>query len=375
MGWGLTLTFLQWGTQFKLHRGLFQKTFAQSNIKTFRSIQLHEARKAARALAADPTDWEDASLLYTTSIIFRIAFGQEVTSKSSPYVAMAAAANAATTGGGIAGTSAVDVFPPARHFLPDFCSAALRHARRSRAAIRRIHDAPWAASLKAIEEGTAPPSFMRTHFERFRANERAGTEQEMTLLDIKGATGAVFIAGGNSTWSTVLACLLFLTKYPDVQRCVIDEIDSVIGADSLPDFDDRNRLPYLDRFVQEVLRALPMNPLVIPHKSLQDDVYNGMFIPKGSVVFANAKAMASDPATYRDPDVFDPDRYLRGEPFPPGNFGFGRRKCPGNLLALASVYIFLATVMAIFEIKKAVGPEGEVLEPDVGLSIGLGGRV
>ncbi|OAA62432.1 cytochrome p450 monooxygenase [Niveomyces insectorum RCEF 264] len=401
MGWGLTLTFLRWGPQFKLHRSLFQKTFTQSNVKVFRPLQLHEARKAVRTLLARPDSYEETTLLLTTSVIFRIAFGQEITDAASPYCAMAAAANDATTNGGIAGTSLVDVCPPAR-FLPDWLnpSAPLRHARRSRAAIRTIHEVPWAASLKAIEAGTAPPSsFMRTHYERLQESRRTGTPTELTERDIKGATGAVFIAGGNSTWSTVLSNLLFLTKYPAIQRAIQRELDAVLGvarqetgetgeingADTatpgrLPTFDDRPHLPRLDRFMQEVLRTLPMNPLVIPHKSLREDEYRGMRIPAGSIVFANTTAMASNPRVYRDPAVFDPDRYARaedggrGEPYPNGNFGFGRRKCPGNFLAMATVYVFLATLLAVFDVDKVIGPDGAPVEPEPGVTIGLGGH-
>ncbi|KAM0328842.1 hypothetical protein ACHAQA_005258 [Verticillium albo-atrum] len=376
MGWGLTLTFLRWGPRFNLHRRLFQTTFSRTNVRKFQPIQQHEARKAVHNLLQDPAEWKDITLLMATSIIFRIAFGQEVVDKNSPYCAMSQAANYATTAGGTPGSTLVDLFPPAR-YLPDWLnlSEPLRHARRSRETIRTIHETPWAASLKEIDAGTAAPSFMKTHLEKYRAVKESGATQELTIPDIKGAAGAIFIAGGNTTWSTLQACVLFLTKHPETQRRIQKELDDAVGPDRLPSFEDRPSLPYLDRFISESLRCLPLNPLVIPHKSLEEDVYNDMRIPKGSIVFANASAMASDPSVYDSPDVFDPDRYLRGEPEPPGNFGFGRRKCPGNFLALASVQIFLATLMAAFHIEKAVGADGEPLEPRVGITIGLGGDV
>ncbi|KAI0130125.1 cytochrome p450 monooxygenase [Xylariales sp. AK1849] len=378
MGWGCTLTFLRWGPQFKLHRRLFQNTFTQSNVKTFRPIQLHESRKAVQSLIKDPGDWEQITLLLTTSIIFRIAFGQEITDKNSPYCAMSEAANDATTNGGIAGSTLVDIFPPAR-FLPNWLnpSGPLRHARESRTAIQTIHNKPWEANMKDIEAGTAAPSFMRTHWERFKENEKAGRPQEMTMADIKGATGAVFIAGGNSTWGTILANMLFLTRYPDLQKTVQAEIDALLNASGkprLPAFDDRERLKCLGNFMMETMRCLPLNPLVIPHKSLQDDVYRGMFIPAGTTVFANTTAMTTNPATYENPRAFDPERYGRGEPYPNGNFGFGRRKCPGNWLALASVYMFLATFLATFELEQVIGEDGKAVVPEPGISIGLGGH-
>lgn len=225
---------------------------------------------------------------------------------------------------------------------------------------------------------------MKTHLERWRAGA-SQEHRQATLADLKGATAAVFIAGGNSTWGTVLATLLFLTKYPDVQARVYAELDEllatttedgsekIIATPRLPTFADRPRLRYLEHFLHETLRALPLNPLVIPHRSLHDDVYEGMFIPAGTVIFANTKAMSSNPTTYAEPDVFDPARYDRGEPYPVGNFGFGRRKCPGNHLAMASVYMFVATLLSVFELEMVRDSTGRLLEPEAALTVGLGG--
>ncbi|KAK8067914.1 hypothetical protein PG996_007026 [Apiospora saccharicola] len=377
MGWGRTLTFLKWGDQFKLHRKMFQSTFSRSNVGMFRPMQLQESRKATRSLIKDPNSWRESTLLMTTSIIFRIAFGQEVPNQSSPYCEMTKAASEATTAGGIAGTSLVDIFPPIR-FVPDWLnpSAALRHARTSRKAIQAIHDQPWDANMRAIKADTAPSSFMKIHWDRFIQDSKAGRPLETSLADIKGATGAVVIAGGNTTWATILACMLFLTRHPEIQREIRGKLDIVLrsaGEARLPDFGDRGKLKCLDDFIMETMRCLPLNPLNIPHKSLRDDVYRDMFIPAGTMVLTNTTAMATDAGTYKDPLVFDPGRYDRGEPYPLGNFGFGRRKCPGNWLALASVYMFLATFLAAFELEPALDDDGKPKIPEPGVSVGLGG--
>jgi len=50
-----------------------------------------------------------------------------------------------------------------------------------------------------------------------------------------------------------------------------------------------------------------------------------------TMIMANAWAMLHDPDVYQDPFEFNPDRFLPvseggyGEPFPVGQFGFGRR--------------------------------------------------
>jgi cytochrome P450 len=55
--------------------------------------------------------------------------------------------------------------------------------------------------------------------------------------------------------------LLVMVLYPDVQTRSRAEIDSVVGRDRLPTFEDRASLPYVDAVVREVLRWRPIGPL------------------------------------------------------------------------------------------------------------------
>jgi cytochrome P450 len=49
--------------------------------------------------------------------------------------------------------------------------------------------------------------------------------------------------------------------FPEVQEKAQAEIDSVIGMDRLPTFDDRNALPYVEAVICETLRWHPAVPL------------------------------------------------------------------------------------------------------------------
>lgn len=151
------------------------------------------------------------------------------------------------------------------------------------------------------------------------------------MNDIKGAAGAIFIAGANTTWSTIIICILNLIMNPEVLKKAQAEIDAVVGLNRLPDFEDRSNLRYTDYIVEEAFRWAPLSPVGVPHRSLEDDVYNGMFIPKGSIIYANARAMCYDETRYKNPSQFNPERFMpkeeggAGEPFSLGPFGFGRR--------------------------------------------------
>jgi cytochrome P450 len=125
--------------------------------------------------------------------------------------------------------------------------------------------------------------------------------------------------------------VLYLMQNPEVQRKAQGEVDRVVGKDRLPTWEDIANLPFTKLVLQETYRMNPLSPLGIPHASVADDVYNGMFIPKSTIVYPNVWAMMHDESVYRDPFRFWPERYLpedqggNEEPLPIGNFGFGRR--------------------------------------------------
>ena len=52
-----------------------------------------------------------------------------------------------------------------------------------------------------------------------------------------------------------------MLRYPDIQQNARDELDSVIGRDRLPTFEDRPRLPFIDAVCKEILRWNPVTPL------------------------------------------------------------------------------------------------------------------
>ena len=71
---------------------------------------------------------------------------------------------------------------------------------------------------------------------------------------------------------------------PDIQKKAQKEIDRVVGSRRLPDFNDRESMPYTDAIYREVMRIRPVAPMGFPHTSTEDDVYNGYFIPKGRIL-------------------------------------------------------------------------------------------
>ncbi|KAL3293198.1 cytochrome p450 [Colletotrichum asianum] len=374
MGWKKTLTFLRWGPEFRMHRKILQKSFQKSNIQVYQDLQEREAKTLIEGILKQPEAWETALRRFATAIVMNIGFGVEVKSDNDPYIQMAIDASYALGHGGAPAGTLVDFFPFIKH-LPDWLirDRSLKFARDWRWAIRRIHDAPYAA---VTAQKSPEHSLIKILLDQRQTQLKSGFS-DLSEDDIKGAAGAVYAAGQDTTWSTLVVFVLNMVLHPEIQEKAQRMIDEVVGDKRLPTFEDRPKLPYIDCIVQETLRWCPVSPIGVPHRSLQDDVYEGMFIPKGSLVYANARAMTHDEHTYSDPESFNPNRYIPveqggfGEPFPTGQFGFGRRICVGKHLAEASVWIVVASMLATVSIEKATGPGGGKIVPRVELTNGL----
>src|SRR3984957_17212101 len=90
--------------------------------------------------------------------------------------------------------------------------------------------------------------------------------------------------GGADTTSAMMAWwMLAMGAYPETQARAQAELDAVVGRARLPTFADYPYLPYVRAMVKEVLRCRPVGPMGIPHVSTEDDWYEGMFIPKGTI--------------------------------------------------------------------------------------------
>lgn len=244
-----------------------------------------------------------------------------------------------------------------------------------------FREAPYAQVKKDIESGIAQPSLVSKVLEAIsQQSSDEKMEDVITERDLKGAGAVMFFAAHDTTFSSTMVFIFNMVHHPEVQKKARAEIDAVVGKSRLPTFDDRPNLPYINRILQEILRWHPAAPLGVTHVSTKDDVYEGMFIPKGAYIVANSHAMTHDETIYHDPYIFDPDRYLpveeggAGEPLPVGQWGFGRRICPGRHLATNSLWIMVATMLATLDISKAKDEDGHEITPPPEMSTGVVSR-
>ena len=79
-----------------------------------------------------------------------------------------------------------------------------------------------------------------------------------------------------------------MSLYPEVREKAQADLATVVGPDRLPEHSDPAELPYIEAIIKECLRWQNAVPLGIPHSVVEDDEYDGYFIPAGTVVLPNA---------------------------------------------------------------------------------------
>jgi cytochrome P450 len=78
-----------------------------------------------------------------------------------------------------------------------------------------------------------------------------------------------------------------MSRHPEILAEAQNELDTVIGPSRMPSIDDLPNLPYIEAIMTELLRFAPPTRSGFPHKTTADDVYNGYFIAKGTMVIPN----------------------------------------------------------------------------------------
>ncbi|MBA0636322.1 hypothetical protein Gohar_025618 [Gossypium harknessii] len=154
-----------------------------------------------------------------------------------------------------------------------------------------------------------------------------------------------------------------LVNHPEIQKKLRHELDTVLGPGNQITEPDTHKLPYLQAVIKETLRLRMAIPLLVPHMNLHDAKLGGYDIPAESKILVNAWWLANNPANWKNPEEFRPERFFEEEAKVEANgndfrylpFGVGRRSCPGIILALPILGITLGRLVQNFELLPPPG--------------------
>jgi len=182
-----------------------------------------------------------------------------------------------------------------------------------------------------------------------------------------------FQAGIETVNSTLCWACLLLARHPEVQARLQADIDAHVGCEPLR-WADRQSLPYLVATINEIHRFGTVTNVSVPHyTSFQSACIGEYVIPQNSLVLPDIYHVHHDPAYWREPDTFRPERFLDAagqlvhEPRLLA-FGTGRRSCIGDSLARMEVFLFLGGLLQAFSLQLPVGSPPPDLTPQAGVT-------
>ncbi|KAF7374569.1 hypothetical protein MSAN_00341500 [Mycena sanguinolenta] len=285
------LTYTKWGIQYGsdiVHASaLGQHIIVINSVKT--AVEIFEQRAHIYSGRPVLTMVE----LLAAAIIMATVYGYEVQPTNDHFVGLAQDAGKRFSDSFFPGAVAVNTFPILR-YLPSWMPGAgfQRFAAECRQLIKEMREGPFDFVKQNMRDGTDSTSVVARLIESNRYDEDA----------IKDVAGTAYAGGADSTVSCLASFFLAMALYPDIQKKAQTEIDTVIGTDRLPEFEDRPSLPFVEALYRELMRWKPVTPLGLARASTADDVYNGYFISKGTTVISNIWAMTRDESIYPEPE-------------------------------------------------------------------------
>ncbi|KAH7020977.1 cytochrome P450 [Microdochium trichocladiopsis] len=270
----------------------------------------------------------------------------------------------------------VDLIPALRH-LPLFLSPWRRAAKAmfedqsefNTSLLRQARSSPsWNAARQADTVLANEMDVGRQHPARPGQPDGPVSEIELAYALATSVEGAMETVSRQALWLLVAAA-----THPDELQKLHGMLDAVVGQDRLPRFSDRSQLASIDAFVAETMRWRPIAAISIPRRTGEADKYDGVHVPKGVSIVANAWSIGRDTPfisaghSVTDVEDFLPERWLQKDDMDSDIstgrrlradlsipvFGQGRRGCLGQRVALDALFLQAAVLLWAFDIRAA----------------------
>ncbi|XP_050413545.2 cytochrome P450 3A29 [Patella vulgata] len=181
---------------------------------------------------------------------------------------------------------------------------------------------------------------------------KSTNKKGLTNGEILAHSVTFFLAGHETTATTMTFLAYELALHPDIQNKATEEIDRVLG-DKPCDYENIQELVYLDMCLSETLRLYP--PATRLERTASVDVtLDDIKIPAETIVVIPVYTIHRDPSIYDNPDDFIPERFSPEKKAKLGAyhympFGLGPRICIGMRMAVLETKLGIARLLQKFK--------------------------
>ncbi|XP_047986306.1 cytochrome P450 4d8-like isoform X1 [Leguminivora glycinivorella] len=199
-------------------------------------------------------------------------------------------------------------------------------------------------------------SEMRTFLEMLL--ESSGGHQGYSDIELREEVLVIVLAGTDTSAVGAAYTAVMLSRYPEVQEKVYQELQEVFGDSDRPaTAQDLPRLKYLEAVIKETLRTYPAVPVVVREVLNDVKLPNGKKLVNGVGVVVSFCAIHRHPAYWgADADVFRPERFLEGPLKHPAQFmpfSYSFRNCVGSTYAMMSMKTVLSALVRRYRLRPA----------------------
>ncbi|KAH7938358.1 hypothetical protein HPB49_022797 [Dermacentor silvarum] len=350
------------GPRWREQRRFTMRTF-RTLISTTQALETHihdELSNLVRELASrkgEPVAIMSLLTSSTSNVITALMYGRRYEYGSPERVELDELAEGIPSLA--AQMSAINFFPWLRRVL-----SMLRIGPCGRLRSAMLQRDRFSETLIGLHEKTYQDGLVRDYIDGFLGEMRRPEQEKKTFTrDVLRSNASSFFGAGSETVRSAIEWLLVMcAAKPEMQKRIRAEIDVVLGQSGQGSrvlWEDRGRMPYTQAFIWEMMRCEPINPFGLMR----------------SVVVPSLMSIFYDASFWEDPEVFRPERFLvdggtrASKPERLIAFSYGKRSCPGELIANMETFIFLTSILQHFIVEAP--SSGPALAFDEELSLSL----
>lgn len=182
----------------------------------------------------------------------------------------------------------------------------------------------------------------------------ADTNEGMNDKQLRDELLTIYVAGHETSGYALSWSMYNLCKHKDAYQKAKKQVKEVM-KDGVLTIDSYKHLTYLKAVIDETLRLYP-TAYIIGRESKEDDIVNGIEIPKDVVTMISVYHLHRNKKYWKQPNDFIPERFLDKE-HPMANseayypFGGGPRMCIGFYFATMEITIALAQLLYHFDFE------------------------